>query len=97
VPGPDQLYATGGTRQVELSWSAPFSNGRSPITGYDVFVGTKAGHESSRPVNRTPLSRHATGFAVRDLRPGTTYYVVVKAINAVGRGARSNEVHARAR
>jgi predicted phage tail protein len=95
VPGPVQLYAAAGTRQVTVTWQAPFSNGRSPVTGYDVFVGTKAGDESRRPVNRLPLSRHATGFTVHGLRPGTTYYVVVKAINVVGRGARSNEVHAR--
>ena len=97
APGPVGLHAAAGTRQVTLSWAAPDSNGRSPITGYDVFVGTKPGDESHRPVNRTPLSRDATHLTVRGLTVGRTYYFVVKAINVVGRGSRSNEVHARPR
>ncbi|MBV9953603.1 MAG: fibronectin type III domain-containing protein [Acidimicrobiia bacterium] len=95
APGPVELQARAGAQGVTLTWAAPLSNGRSPITGYAVFVGTKPGHESSHPVNRSPLPRDATRFTVRGLQVGKTYFFVVEAINVVGRGQRSNEVHAR--
>ena len=54
APGaPVRLTATAGPGQVTLSWAAPASSGASPITGYDIYVGStqafRGGHRSSSP------------------------------------------------
>ena len=91
---PTKLTAAGGNAQVALTWSAPTSDGGSPITGYDVYEGTTSGGESTTPVNSAPLSASATSYTVRGLSDGTTYYFTVKAINAAGPSSASNEVSA---
>ena len=93
VPGaPTGLSGTAGVAQVALTWTAPSSNGGSPITGYNVFDGTTTGGESTTPVNSSPLS--GTTYTVTGLTNGTTYFFTVKAINAVGASAASNEASA---
>lgn len=62
-----------------VSWTAPTSNGGSPITGYDV-VGLPGGTKNLGNV----LSYNAT-----NLVPGTTYNVAVFAKNAAGTSASS--------
>ena len=88
---PQGLTATGGNGSVQLSWSAPASNGGANVTGYNVFRGTSAGNESTTPVatNVTTLS-----FADSPLTNGTTYYYTVVAINAVGASPPSGEASA---
>jgi fibronectin type 3 domain-containing protein len=88
---PQSLSATGQSNSVTLSWIAPASDGGSPITGYDVFRGTTAGGEST-----TPLATNvtATTFTDSGVTNGTTYFYIVKAVNAVGVSPQSGEASA---
>jgi hypothetical protein len=93
VPGaPTGLGATAGNTTVALSWSAPLSNGGSAITGYNVFEGTSPGGEAGTPVNSSLIS--GTTYTATGLTNGTKYYFTVKAVNAVGSSAASNEASA---
>ena len=84
-PGaPTAVTGTAGNGSVALNWSAPASDGGSPITGYRVtpYVGG---------VPQTPISTGstATSYNVTGLVNGTTYTFTVAAINALGAGADS--------
>lgn len=77
VPGaPRELTAAPADGQVRLSWSAPASDGRSPVTGYAVSeVGGSRHWETS-----------GTSLVVDGLANGSTYRFAVAAVNAVGAG-----------
>jgi hypothetical protein len=84
-PGaPTAVSATAGNAQAGLTWTAPASNGGSPITNYQVtpFIGATA---------QTPVltGSTSTSFSVTGLTPGTTYTFTVAAINSVGKSASS--------
>lgn len=91
---PGNLAATAGSGQVALTWLRPASNGGSPLTGYDVYLGTTSRGQSGTPVNAAPLSPDATSFTATGLSNGTRYFFTVKAINASGHSAASNEASA---
>ena len=87
VPGaPRGLGAVAGDGTVALAWSAPSSNGGSPITNYQVYRGMTSGQLSLLATLPNVLSY--TDSAVTN---GQTYYYQVTAVNAVGEGPRSNE------
>lgn len=88
VPGAPVLSATAGFAIVNLSWTTP-SDGGSTILSYDVYRGTVSGQE-------TILASGVVGNAYADLAvvSGTTYYYVVRAVNAEGAGPFSNEAPA---
>jgi hypothetical protein len=94
IPGsPTGLVAIPGLTQLSLSWTAPASDGGSPIQGYNVFAGTSPNGESSTPVNgNTPIT--STNYTVTGLNQGTTYFVTVKAVNTIGSSPASNEASA---
>ena len=89
-PRPDSPTATAGNARPRVSWTAPASNGGSPITGYVVtpYIGGVA--QPPQTFNSTATTQTVTG-----LTNGTTYTFKVAAINAVGTGppsAASNAV-----
>jgi hypothetical protein len=87
APGaPVNLMATPGDQFVSLSWTAPFNNGGSTITSYNVYRGTASGGETLVKTGVTGTTYTDTG-----LTDGTTYYYEVTAVNAVGEGTVSNE------
>jgi fibronectin type 3 domain-containing protein len=88
---PQTLTATGGNGTVQLSWSAPASNGGAAVTGYNVYRGTSAGNESGTPVATNVTT---TSFTDNPLTNGTTYYYTVKAVNSAGTSPASNEANA---
>jgi hypothetical protein len=89
-PGaPTGLGAVPGNGSVALSWTAPASNGGSPITSYIVLRGTSSGTE-------TVLATGVTGTTYTDstVTNGTTYFYEVEAVTAVATSLPSNEVSA---
>jgi hypothetical protein len=84
-----------GTRDVvgsHLTWKAP-DNGGSEITNYFIYRGTTAGGEDFlTPLGETRGPK--TAFTDSSADPNVKdYFYVVKAINSLGLGAASNEIH----
>ncbi len=88
APGaPTSLTATAsGQTIINLSWTAPASNGGAAITGYTLEVSTDGG------TTFTPLvaSQLATTYAHTGLSAGVTRHYRVRAINSAGPGPASN-------
>ncbi|MCV0393720.1 MAG: cadherin-like domain-containing protein, partial [Nitrosopumilus sp.] len=74
---------------INLSWTAPSSNGGSAITGYDIERESPIGGGFS-VISTIGNSTTAGIVAI----PGTQYNFRVSAINAIGVGAPSNEANA---
>ena len=91
TPGaPTGLTAKPGNTQVTLSWTAPASDGGSPVSGYNVFEGTTLICHGNAPVTNVT----GTTVTLPALINGTTYYFWVTAVNGIGEGPPSNEVSA---
>ena len=84
--------AGAGDGTVNLKWSAPASSGTSALKGYDIYIGTTAGHEFPVALNSVPVK--GTQASITGLKDGVRYYFVVKAVNAVGTSPGSNEASA---
>jgi len=97
VPVPPELEsATAGNASVALGWSAPATDGGSPVTGYDVLVFSGG---SSSPAATLAFGASTTSGIVEDLTNGVPYSFEVEATNAIGTsqpssslGATPNEV-----
>jgi fibronectin type 3 domain-containing protein len=76
------------TRGVDLSWSAPSSNGGSAITGYRIYRSTASGTE----VFLTAVGT-TTSFVDTSTTKGVRYYYKVSAVNAIGESVRSPEAN----
>ena len=89
VPGvPAGLTAApNGQTQIDLSWTAPSSDGGSEITGYRIEVSTN-GSDWSDLVADTDTT--ATNYSHTGLTAGSTRHYRVSAINSSGTGSASN-------
>ncbi len=77
VPGaPTGLSATAGDQEVDLSWTAPASNGGAAITNYE--------YEPNGSGAWTSTGGTATNYTVRNLTNGQPYTCKVRAVNRVG-------------
>ena len=86
---PTALTATAsGTTQINLSWSAPASDGGAPITGYKIEVSSNGTSGWTDLVANT--SNTTTTYAHTGLTAGSTRHYRVSAINANGAGTASN-------
>jgi titin len=74
------LVATGGNSQVALSWTAPVSNGGTPVTDYIVQYSTDA----VTWVTFADGTSTTTSATVTGLTNGTAYFFQVSAVNAAG-------------
>ena len=90
VPGaPTSLSATAsGSTRIDLSWTAPGSNGGSAITGYRIEISSDGG--ANWTVHVATTGNPATTYSHIGLAAGTTRHYRVSAINANGAGAASN-------
>jgi uncharacterized repeat protein (TIGR03803 family) len=85
-PAPTGVIATSGNGLVNVQWStAPGA------VSYNVFQGTAPGGESATPVQSGLTGTSAT---ISSLANGTTYYFVIRAVNASGASPASSEVSA---
>ena len=83
---PTNATATRGDTSASVSWTAPSSNGGSPITGYTV---------TASPGGRTAtVGGGSTSAVVTGLTNGTSYTFTVHATNAVGNSAPSSPSNA---
>jgi hypothetical protein len=85
VPGaPTNVSATPGDTSASVSWTAPASNGGSPITSYTVtaFAG-------GAPTGITVTTGSGTTGVVFGLTDGVPYTFSVHATNAIGNGPES--------
>jgi fibronectin type 3 domain-containing protein len=76
-----------GPGGVSLKWSAPTSDGGSPITGYRIYRATSGGGE----VYLVTVAGTAASYADKTATKGVRYYYWVTATNVLGVGAASNE------
>ncbi|MCE5296529.1 MAG: fibronectin type III domain-containing protein [Euryarchaeota archaeon] len=81
------LEGIAGDGQVTLNWTAPASNGGSPITGYQVHRGNASGNESLIASLGDTLA-----YVDADVVNGLTYWYCVTANNADGESMASNEI-----
>lgn len=89
IPGvPTSLTATKGNGRVDLSWTAPASNGGSAITTYQVQY---AANNSNTWSTYTHVASAATTITVDGLTNFTAYRFRVAATNDVGTGPNSGE------
>ncbi|MTA27758.1 MAG: hypothetical protein F2562_02745, partial [Actinobacteria bacterium] len=89
---PRVMSATGGSAQVQLSWTAPSSNGGGAITGYRIESSADGG-TTWTTVNANTATTSTT-FTVTGLTDGQSYAFRVYALNAIGSGSASAVVSA---
>jgi len=77
-PRPTGLTARAHHGEVILSWSPP-KGGLKTGEGYNIYVGTRSGHEGAKP--SIPYLIPTTSYTVGALKDGTTYYFQVTLVD----------------
>ena len=80
--------AASGSTRINLSWTAPASDGGSAITGYRIEVSSDGGATWTDRVANTGIT--TTTYEHPSLAAGTTRHYRVSAINTNGAGTASN-------
>jgi len=83
---PTGVTATGGAKQVSISWTAV-----SGATSYNVYSATATGVTKT---NGAKIVNAANPYTQTGLLEGTTYYYIVTALNSGGEGVASAQVSA---
>jgi hypothetical protein len=94
APGLKVAGKTGSS--VRLRITAPSSNGGLAVTSYDLVVTRCKPHHSGcqrEAVKTLKLSSRSRTVTVTHLAAKTTYYFEVRAVNAIGAGPYSAQVH----
>src|SRR2546428_13446836 len=86
---PQNLQATAGNSQINLTWSAPSNNGIYPPTNYKIYRSTSSGTETLL----TTLG-NVNSYTDTPVINGQTYYYYVTAGNPYGDSPASKEVSA---
>ncbi len=95
APKPGCLAGTRDPLASHLTWKAPDNQG-SDITSYEIWRGTTSGGEQKVFTTNSPKAAFIDSTATNSTgyNPGAPdYYYYVKAINSVGVGTQSNEIH----
>jgi hypothetical protein len=93
-PGaPTLTRATPVKGGVELSFKPPASTGGS-LLAYEVFVGSASNKESTTPFGNRVFPGAPLNIFVAPLQKGHRYFFVLRARNALGLGAKSNQMSA---
>jgi fibronectin type 3 domain-containing protein len=87
---PTNLVATPGNAQVNLTWTAPSSDGGVMVSGYRIYRGTVSGGEALLITLGSVLS-----YTDSLLANGQIYYYKLTALNSVGEGPQSSEANAK--
>jgi Ca2+-binding RTX toxin-like protein len=91
VPGAPTIgTAVRGNISATVNWTAPATNGGSPITGYQVDALTGG----VTVVSTSPAAAGVTSLVVGGLTNGTSYTFRVRAVNAAGASANSAQSNA---
>lgn len=92
VPGtPQSPSATAAAGAVVLEWDVPETDGGSPLEGFNVYMGSSSGGESTTPVNPSPIT--GTSYVVTGLQ-ATEYFFTIKSVTQAGLSTASTEVNA---
>ncbi|WP_420435575.1 fibronectin type III domain-containing protein [Candidatus Poriferisocius sp.] len=85
-PGaPGNISATAGDGQITATWTAPASDGGSPITVYTLaYKATTSGCPTTIDASWTVRTISTTSASIGDLANGTAYRLCVNAANTVG-------------
>jgi hypothetical protein len=81
---PTITSVTSGNTQLTVNFTAPANDGGSPITDYE--------YSTDNGVSFTSAGVTTAPIIITGLTNGTTYDIVIRAINSVGNGASSNSI-----
>ena len=92
---PRSVTATAGAggKGITLKWTAPLSNGGSPVTSYRIYRSTTSGTETFL----VSVSGSTLTYTDKAVTKKVRYFYWITAENQLGEGAHSTEVNATAR